>query len=301
MTIISSQIVKKSDDNADMAGYVCFVDIPETRHDEASLIGWMFHRGHLGAIPKPLWTEDLLEAAAYWDAQALASIRPSDTKGFEHLADLALSCNANRTKHIKAKDYTEDFLVKICCDHPKCMADIDWYGGVYDLLTDRAITQIASASITGMLNLLNYRPVDDTLITNEVVKSAIRNQPSEIHALSEYDQYHHVIVDVVGEYWPNFTPMYLSHFHRNNLDASQRPTTIEQALDCFSVAPDKSIKVFYEVCVKKYPIEKVIETALGMHNGVNRLFDLYQEIELKPFSNKYRALRGKLLEDALGM
>jgi hypothetical protein len=301
VAIISSEIVQKGNNNADMAKYSVFVDIPRSRYDEASLIGWMYHRGHLSAIPEPLWTEDLLEAAAYWDAHALASIQPSDTQDFAKLVDLALSSNASCAKHIRAKDYTEDFLIKICCDHPKCMTDIDWYGGVYDLLTDRVITEIGSASITGMLNLINHRPVNDDLITNEVVQSAIRNQPLEIAALAEYDQYHHVIVDMVDDYWPKFTPMYLTHFMKNNLDATVRPTTITQALDGFSVAPDKSIKVFYDVCVKKHPIEEVIETALGMKDGVNRLFDIYSEKELRPFINKYRALRGRVLEDALGM
>jgi hypothetical protein len=300
MAIISDHIVDQRNSNTDMQ-YSYFSDIPESRHDEASLIGWICQTGSLKEIPKPLWTEGLLEAAAYWDSKALASIRRSDTMDFGKLVDLALSSNANRTSLIKPEDYTEDFLIKICCDHPRCMADINWYGGVYDLLTDKAITEIASASITGMLNLINHRPVNDELVTTEVVRSAIKNQPSAIEKLAEYDQYHPIIVDLVDDYWPEFSPMYLSSFEGAGLDASVRPSTVDQALKCLLVSPDKSIDIFYKVCISKYSTEDVIQAALDMHGGLNKLFDIYSNEQLQPHTKKYRALRGKILEDELGM
>lgn len=300
MSVISDHIVNQRNSNADMQ-YVYFDDIPESRHDESSLIGWICQTGSLKEIPKPLWTEGLLEAAAYWDSKALDSIRRSDTKDFGKIVDLALSSNANRTRFIKPADYTEEFLIKICCEHPKCMTDIDWHGGVYEYLTDRAIIEIASASIIGLLNLINHRPVNDKLITDDVVRSAIKNQPSAIDKLAEYDQYHYIIVDLVDDYWPRFSPMYLSNFKSAGLDASVRPESIAQALRCLMVSPDNSIGIFYKVCIWKYLPEDVIEAALDLSGGLSKLFDIYTKEQLHPHTKKYRALRGKLLEDELGM
>lgn len=301
MAVPCERVLQARTNNQDMGNFLKFEEIPDSRYDEESLIGWLNQCGVLSELPKYLWTDLVLEAAAYWDSEALASIRPSDCEDFGLLVDLALSSNASSTKHIKARDFTEDFLIKICCEHPACMSSIDWYHGVFDLLTDKAITQIGSASITGMLSLLNYRPVDDKLITDEVVKSAIRNQPGKIDDLAEYSSYVHLIVEAVDDYWPTFTPMNLSFFERRNLDASVRPATVRKALECFGVSTDRAINVFFKVCVKKYPIEEVIETALDMPGGLNKLFDLYAHEELRHHTNKYRQLRGKFLEDALGM
>ena len=301
MTMPSTFVLDAYQSNKDMANYLFFDDIPDSRQDEASLIGWLYHCGTLAAIPKYLWTERVLEGAVYWDQEALASIRRADTPNFQYRVDLALSANSNRTKYIRSKDYTEDFLIKISCAHPRCMFEINWSGGLYDLLTDKAIVQIGSASIVGMINLINYRSVNDDLITNEVVKSAIKNQPDKINELAEYDRYLPVIVEAVDDYWPTFTPMNLSFFERRNLDASVRPTSLKNALDCFAVSPDRDINVFFKVCVKKYPIDEVIETALGMPGGLNKLFDLYASDELQPHTKNYRQLRGRFLEDALGM
>jgi hypothetical protein len=299
--VISEAIWRAKDNNIDMSNYRKFNDIPASRHDEESLAGWLYYCGPLSEIPSHLRTGLILEAAAYWDRDALFELSQENTPNYENLVMVALSNGSERVRKINKEHFTESLLVRVCCEEPRCMNLIDWDLGFKEFLTDSAIEVIASNSIFNYLALLRIKNFDESKISEEFIKLAIKNDLNNLLMLLGCDK-NHLITQVLSEgAWPEFSKQDVEHFSKLGLDASAPPDSVEKAL-LFLCASEQSHTTFlYSMSINSFPLDSVITAALKIKNGLDFLFGHYSEDELRPHMRKHHPIRGRMLENELGM
>jgi hypothetical protein len=298
---ISDRVLDAQENNTDMANFLEFTDIPDSRHDEDSLAGWLYHSGELSAIPKYLRTELVLQAAAYWDVEALTVIDPSDSENYYYLIDLALSNRASRIGFVDNKHFSEELIVKVCSNHPRSIEHINWDSGINKFLTKKSISQIASSSILGIHYLIMVDVVGLSEIADEDIKSAIVKSPDDFNKLEELNKLH-LLSELLSEgFWPEFRLMTTSHFSSFGIDIHIPPASIKDSLEYLSASTDYHARLLCLAVVRNFPIESIIPAALDTPGGVKKLFDIYSEDELKPYIKQYRPLRGMMLEQSLGL
>jgi hypothetical protein len=301
MTVISEAVWRAKENNTDMSNFLNFEDIPDSRYDEESLSGWLYYSGRLAEIPKYLWGDLILESAACWDEDALQELTPENTSYYEQLVLLALAHGANRIQKINKHHLSEDLFIRICSEYPRCMEGINWNLGFGDFLTDKTIEAIASKSIFHYLVLQRVKSIDESKFSDDLIKTAIGNDLNNLLRLEGYGK-EHLIAQVLSEgAWPDLHSMHIMHFAKLGLNASVPPESAEKAMEFLFASDENDTTYLYAMSIRTFPIESVIKAALERKNGLDLLFGHYTEAELRPHTKHYRALRGRMLENELGM
>jgi hypothetical protein len=282
--------------------YRHFHEIPSFLLGEEPLVGWLFGTGNFTAIPKQYVTEMILEVAVAHEPMALANIKPSETCQYEALALAGLKRNSAQIKFIPRKWRTEAFIIKACVRYSSVIQHIDWGAEGRRLVTRNLVNQVGSASLVHAADLVQYiGQAARDLLEDESIRSAIPCKVADLYLLLDLKALP-VLQDMIKEgYWPPATDKTIEFDKSFGLDYRHRPASPAQAAKKLCKPMGVSYWLLHSFAMKAFPIEDVISTLCDDHESLDLLFRLYEAEELRPYMGLSRQLRGRLLEDAIGL
>jgi hypothetical protein len=285
-----------------MMAYPAFGEIPSHLLGEAPLIGWLFGVGNFTAIPKALLTELIYEVAVAHEPMALANINPTDTRQYEALALVGLTRNPEQLKFIPTKWKTEDFIIKACIADTEIIRQLDWRKEGKYLVTKRLVNEIGSVSLVHGCDLVNYiGPEARNLLDDESIRSAIRFKASDLFRLLDLQALPVLKAMVMEGYWPPASDRSFQFSSSFGDDYRLRPASPVEAKERLCRSMGVSYWLLHSFMMKSFPIEDVIALLSVDQGSLDLLFRLYEDYELRPYMGLSRQLRGRLLEQEMGL
>jgi hypothetical protein len=285
-----------------MFEYRYFHEIPSFLLGEEPLVGWLFGTGNFTAIPKRYVTEMILEVAVAHEPMALANIKPSETCQYEALALAGLKRNSAQIKFIPRKWRTEEFIIKACVRYSSVIQHIDWGAEGRRLVTRNLVNQVGSASLVHAADLVQYiGQAARDLLEDESIRSAIKFKASDLYRLLDLGAAN-LLKDMVKEgYWPPacddsvvFDKSFGPHYRR-------RPASPAQALERLCYPMDVPYWMLHSNAMLAFPIEDVIAALSVDQRSLDILFRLYEPEALRPYVKLSARMKGRLLEQDMGL
>ena len=285
-----------------MFEYRHFDEIPSFLRGEAPLVGWLFGTGNFTAIPKRYVTEMILEVAVAHEPMALANIKPSETSQYKALALAGLKRNSAQIKFIPRKWRTEAFIIKACIRSSNVIQHIDWGAEGRRLVTRSLVNQVGSASLVHACDLVQYiGQAARDLLDDESIRSAIKFKASDLYRLLDLEALH-VLKDMIKEgYWPPESDKSIQFDLSFGDDYRLRPVSPSEALEKICCPMGVSYWLLHSNAMVSFPIDDVISTLSVDQGSLDLLFRLYDPEELRPYVKLNRQLRGRLLEEDMGL
>jgi hypothetical protein len=287
-----------------MSTFETFQDIPQGLRGEAHLVGWLLECGSLCDIPASYRTDLIFEAAAAHESSALSQIKPEDTTHYEALALIALKRNPTQIKYVPAHILTEDFVIKACINSRGLIRQIVWSddneNGV--MVTKHLVNQIGSQSLIHACELVNAIGDEDRdLLTDESIRAAIKVSVADLIRLRDLGALP-ILQDMVDKgYWPPESDKTIQFDLSAGRDYRLRPATPAEVLERLTGVMGLSYSILNTRVMKSFPIEDVITTLSQDQSSLDLLFKLYTADELRPHMRLSQRLKGRLLEEDLGL
>jgi hypothetical protein len=285
-----------------MSEYKYFDDIPEEMRFEAALVAWLHGAGSLYDIPLGYRTELIFEAAVTLTQSALAYIRPGDTSRYEVLAFMAIQKHPRQIRFVAEDHLTEDFAIKACIQSIPVIRYIDWEGQHSAFVSQRLINEVGAASLIHASELVSaIGLMARDMLDDATLRAAIKESVADLIRLEDLEALP-ILEQMIHEgYWPPETDSSIQHHLSQGRDFRQAPATPGEALDRLSATREAPFKILHRQVMKTFPIEQVIPVLGRDQESLDVLFSLYSEKELRLHMNLSRQLRGRLLEQAIGL
>jgi hypothetical protein len=284
-----------------MRKFQAFGQIPESMRGEAHLVGWLLGSGRLREIPAQYRSEFIFEAAVTHELMALAHLKPEETSQYEALALVAIKKNHAQLIQIPDEWQTRDFLIKACINNEWVIRQIDWKSNPLMAVTDDLIRRIGSVSLIHAVELLVATNIHfANRVDEEVIRTAIKHRVSDLHRLKEIDGLPILEKMVKEGYWPDASDVTIEFEYKKGRDYRQAPSNPEEIRSRMEHGMGSSMTLLHDMSMRSFPIEDVIRT-LNDEGSLNTLFRIYKDSELRPHMKLSRALRGRFLEQEMGL
>jgi hypothetical protein len=281
------------------AGYYSYSGIPAEHLSSEYLAAWIASgNGRYQDIPGEFRTEFLMRIAVNYDSLSLQYIDPVEVDDYQALVLDAIGSSISAAKMISPEYMTEDLVDEIAKRRSTILGYLGLDGQYSHLLTTRVVSSVVKQGLSEV-HYLRYTVGHqvDNLIDDEDIKKAIKNNQGELNALDLFGK-SYVFVDLLkAGYWPDkvcsgskYQPL-----------PSAAPLTPVEAMTRMKMADNKHVAYVYSQALKCFPIEKVISSTQSIPGVVDLLMKAYTEQELRPHLRLSKALRGRLLESALGL
>lgn len=285
-----------------MFEYRHFDDIPSFLRGEAALVGWLFGTGNFAAIPKQYVTEMILEVAVAHEPMALANIKPSETSQYEALAMAGLRRNCEQIKFIPRNWRTEAFIINACVRHSNVIQHIDWVAEGRRLVTRNLINQVGSASLAHAADLVQYiGQAARDLLEDVSIRSAIRFKVSDLFRLVDLQALPILKAMVREGYWPPASDKSIQFDASFGDDYRLRPSNPVETKERLGRSMSVSYWLLHSFVMTSFPIKDVIALLSVDQVSLDLLFRLYKDDELRPYMGLSQQLRGRLLEQEMGL
>lgn len=279
-----------------MGSYNNYWDIPQRELSELSLVAWLIAGGTFEQIPAEHRTENVIWAAVRHDREAFKLIGRHEVSDYRELSVNAVQLGYATFQDVPAEYIDEEFLIdatshtfgrsttKTLLDaHPNLITE-----QVAKAVCSRSISQARDFCVAGGVKALG-------LLKDEYLVEAIQKQTSDATYLNDlYKTY--VLVSMIAEgFWPKHVSIANAALYR------QPPETPAEALErlCEKLSPGD--KVLHRCWLQSRPMGQVVSALQDSQKGLDELFEIYPEQELRKHMKSNRALRGRLLESDLGM
>lgn len=282
-----------------MNKYTTFAEIPNDQIIESSLVAWIVSGGKLAQILTGLRTERVLWAAARHDDDAYRKI------GKDEVADhRALSLESIRQGKafffwLPEEYKDEQLLIDMTIFGTQSIQNIDLAGAYKHLLTERVAEVICSRSLSQAYEFgIAGGSTAKALIRDKYLEAGIRAQTSDYGYLESMNKQYLLVKMVAFGFWPdekNFTgPEEVRAFIKP-------PADPEEALDRILVCQGRGHQLLHRSWLQTRPAKEVVDALQGSAEGLDELFKIYPEQELRKHMKAHRSIRGRLLEHDLGM
>lgn len=275
--------------------YRSFDEIPQDQRTESALVAWLqTGSGNLAAIPKELRTARMLHVAARHDGQAMLQITPSFVQNYR---EVALDAAKNYSSSIGLVDpefIDEQFIIDAAISNAGILHSLD-EEILKSHITERAAREICSSGVGRMMTFL--RVMGSELVKDEYIMDAIKVQYSDYAILEPIGKLH-LLIEMLGDgFWPApelFTlPIYQ--------DSKVPPSSPLEALNRLSLAGDRGFKILHRSWLLAQPQVEVVEALQASQKGLDELFELYGEGQLRGYAKKHRSIAGRLVGNDLGI
>lgn len=292
--------VEQCEANRDIKQFRNFEDIPKERLSESSLVAWIVSgSGKLAKIPVEERTERLLWSAVRHDKDAYDLIPACDVNNHRELSLEALRHSNTYFSSIPEAYKDEQFLIDMTERGSHSIKNIGLADRYDHLLTDFTAMVICSRSVSQALSYCEAGGEKArALLKDEYVLEAIKKQTSDFGSLKSLGKEYLLISLLADGFWPaeenfNFPPEV--HALRSP------PSSPKEAVERYSVATALGHKVLHRCWLQAQPKPQVIDELQSFQKGLDELFIIYPEHELREYMKSYRSIRGRLLEQDLGM
>ncbi|MBI6882734.1 hypothetical protein [Pseudomonas putida] len=275
--------------------YRSFDEIPQDQRTESALVAWLqTGSGNLAAIPKELRTARMLHVAARHDGQAMLQIKPSDVSNYREVALDGAKNYPNSMGLVDPEFIDEQFIIDAAISNAGVLYSFD-KETLQSYITERAAREICSSGVGRMMTFLNV--MGSELVKDEYIVDAIKVQYSDYAILEPIGKLH-LLIEMLGNgFWPApelFTlPIYQ--------DSKVPPSSPLEALKRLSLAGDRGFKILHRSWLLAQPQAEVVEALQASQKGLDELFDLYDEGQLRGYAKKHRSIAGRLVGNDLGI
>lgn len=297
MSIIFPNVVEHElmQSHPDALQYRGFADIPKHQLSETALIAWLCHEGKFAEIPAEWHTQDLLVAAARHDRDAYLLIEQRGI-GNRSIAFEAVIAGRLEFHLIPEKYQDEVFLLELVRVGALALQRIDFSGAYRHLLTERVVESICTKSVYSAYEFAClWCPQARYLVKDDYIKKAIGTHALDLFRLKELGAEHVLREMLCAGYWP--TDGWASD------DSPGRHPPVDSAA-CFSTylqTIGTSLKVLHRCWLQTRPAPELVKTLAGSERGLDVLFEIIPINDLRALMGSSRAIRGRLLENDLGM
>jgi hypothetical protein len=285
-----------------MSKYQAFEDIPEVLRGEGALVAWVSNKGHLKLIPSAYRSERIFEASVIAKTDSLSFISPEETSQYEDLVVVALKRNPVQVRSLPDALLTEAFLIKACSFSIGLIGYIDWTFSKAHLATPKLIREVGAQSLIHAGELMaNIGYKARSMLDEEVLRKGIQHSIANLPIL---DKFHGrpLLEKMLREgFWYPETEKSIKFDLSNGRDYRKPPATPEEALSRLREPTGAPFRILHSSVMKTFPIQDVIATLSRDAESLDVLFDLYTADELRPHLGLSRALRGRFLEQELGL
>lgn len=285
--------------------YANFEDIPEAIRSEEALVAWMTFLGRdLKSIPPEYRSEFVLEAAVMMEKDALRFIKPEDTSQYEDLVLLGLQKNSAQLKYLPEDLLTASFITKACLKSAGVIEQIEWGYTNPALINPCMIKEIGSASIHHASALARCAGRhEDEVLDDEVLRTALKSSSAlSLIQVENWQRAKSVFLQMIEEgYWPSGIDEDITDEFSQGRDHIKPPATIEETLSDLLQPALENYHFLYAMVMKTFPIEEVIQALSRDEESLEILFRVYTFDELRPHMQISRAMRGRLLEQEIGL
>jgi hypothetical protein len=285
-----------------MLKYQVFEDIPEFLRVEGALVAWIYARGHLKFIPSAYRTEQIFEVSVIAEDDALSFISPEETSQYEELAIAALKRNPVQVRILPDAVLTEAFLIKACSHSLAVIRYIDWPFEKAHLATPKLIREVGAQSLihaSELIESIGYKA--RSMLDEEVLRKAIKHSIANLIRLDVFKGKPLLETMLREGFWYLEDEKSIKFELSNGRDYRKPPSTPEEALSRLRDPTGVPLRILHSQSLKAFPIQDVIATLSRDAESLDVLFDLYTADELRPHMGLSRALRGRFLEQEIGL
>jgi hypothetical protein len=264
-----------------------FSELPEEFLDADMAFQWLKGAGdpvavHYAKIPQQWRSDEILEFAAGEGVNVLKDISPEQTKRYSVLANLCSIHDYRILLDVHPQFRNDKALIKnVCSRYRSTLAqlvnEIDWFGPAIpdDLFVERCQNDLKFA--------LDVQP---HLLRQDIIEYVNLLQPSKVLILRSLGRMDLIAEKIETDGW---------------LDNYPEPLSLEEAIGyLLETRPCFSPEALYMGYVMLYPFEDVVKAMKG-NRLAKLLLEMYSAEALKPYMNRDKALKGALLEDAMGL
>ena len=282
----------------DMEAYKTFSAIPPAKVSEASLVSWLVSGGKLEQIWTDLRTEPVLWTAVRHDPDAYELIHSDDVSDHRKLSLEALKNKCTSWYSVPQEHKDEQFLIDATEGLSEALKYIRLRDDYPELITERTAQAICSRSISQAFDFCQAGGHQaEFLFKDEYLKEGIKAQTSDYGTLKIMGKSYLLIGMLADGFWPD----------ENNFQVPDSikpfkvpPANPAEALERI-LALRGGNKILHRCWLQTQPFVEVIEALQGSKKGLDELFEIYPERELREHMKSFRALRGRFLEHDLGM
>lgn len=279
--------------NPDMDRYNKFRRIPSERVSESSLVAWIVYGGILEEIPKEHRTERVVWAAARHDDTAYNHINIRDVSDHRALSLDALFRSKVTFYNVPECHKDEDFLIQMTIKSTDSIQGVQLADNYAHLLTDKVAQAICSRSMSHAYGfwVAGGQKAKD-LIKDEYLERAFENHLNDYAYLERFKKEHLLVAKLATGFWPEI---------KAPGEPAGPPADPMAALILFENTKLNNYRVLYKCWLLSRPIEEVIESLQVKPVGLDKVFELYPDSELRKHMKTFRSIRGRFLEHDLGM
>lgn len=283
--------------NPGMKAYKRFSEIPADKVSESSLVAWMYHGGKFREIPEEMHTQNLYWTATRWDFGAFLAIDRSKVDDLHGMCLNGMIHGLMSFDWLPPELLTEQFVIDMTIEDVSPLDGADLEDQHEFLLTERVVKEIASRSLSHAYSLYSLSDgIARPLIKDEYLVAAIKNDPRSAWKLNEMGK-EGLFLEVLSQgYWPP------EESFSDIPGVVAKPTTVAQAYDWYRESEKDSFpQRLYRAWMQAQPLTDLITALQGSKAGLDHLFEHYPEKELRQHLKTHRPLRGRFLENDLGM
>lgn len=284
--------------------YEKFDEIPSELRVPESLFVWVFDTAEMiKEIPVEFVDHDIRLAAVWKAGETIEFISMDDTDRYEEIALCAIGSRPASLDKVNPSVFSDHFFIQAIT----ARSDVVFhFRKVLDngyKLSSEVVSAVLENAITAISSLVSAEGFA-ALATDEMVQRGVLT--------SFVDQYAWWIdlrsLDLIGKtsvvqeaissgFWPiTFRIDSDEPYFPDVL----RPASLPEAIAAYSQSNENYTELF-KFAVLSYGPDQVISSLHSTSCGLDTLQALYTDQELAPFAKKYKGLRGRFLENALGM
>jgi hypothetical protein len=282
--------------------YKVYADIPAESLTEGFLIAWVVMGGEFSRIPDEHRTELMKRIAVSYDARALAFITPEEVADYPSLVVDAVNYSDRSVLHISESYITEDLIVKIAENKLGALYQFDLNGSRKHLVTDFLISKIAQIGPYEAKFLHeHFGSMVKNRIRDEDIKVGVMNRFRDVVGLNDINKLY-ILIDLLKEgYWPDKFNPEIDMVRTHTEDISTPPASPVDIINRVIEIKKPGVRLWHFQAFRCFPLEEVITSTLGIRNATDFIMMVYSEAELRPHLRLSKELRGKILENALGL
>jgi hypothetical protein len=287
--------------------YEKFDDIPKKLRVPESLFVWVYDApAMLKEIPLAFVDDDIRFAGVQNYGDVIEFISKDDTDRYEEIALCAVRSHPASFNKIDPCVFSDHFFVeaiKSRCDvvfHIRKALDNGYK------LTSEIVGAAVEHSISAISSLMGAEGFAE-LVTDEMVRRGVSTSFVDEYAwwidMGSLERLGKtsVVKDVISSgFWPI---TFRSDFDDAYFPDVVRPASLADAIDKYrtEIRTNGNLPELFKFAVLSYAHDDVIAALESTSEGLDTLQTLYTEKELAPHIKKYKGLKGRFLEDTLGM
>lgn len=279
-----------------MSRYGRFEDIPPEIVCESSLVAWLCHLGKLSQIPCEMRTAQVLFAAVRHDSAAFESLQENEAVSHRELTLRGVIAGRLRFESVQKEYKDEDFIIGLSAVGAGMLTAIDFAGEYKHLLTDRVVEAICTRRLSAAYEFgWDWFPAGRDRIKDEYIEVAIAKEIFDYDKLKIMGK-SHVLTNMLNEgFWPEERQFYPGDSCR------VAPKSVSECFEILCEQKYPYVKVLLRCWMQTRPTIEAVEALHGSKTGLDELFSLYPIHEIREHMNGLRSIRGRLLENDLGM